>query len=223
MTPDQRAKYNRMATENARMAKDQAATETRIRELAAQVLPQSWLDGDSHGVPSVEDVVERLTEQTDSEKQTRIQYQEIVYGVCNLIDRATGCHATKGNCLTIDKVLDKVRDLTTDLMVSAHQHEEDLKALECVGLAQDSDLWAALKEQRDKAIERASDLEKQLAASARWHRRPTVPGRWVIRWTTDPATNWRVYEIASDEVAKVSTFTHARFFGPIPDAPEDVK
>lgn len=153
-----------------------------------------------------------LKEKLAAEKQSRIKYQDIVYGVCNAIDRATGRHTTKGNGLTVDKVLEAVSELTTALMVADHQHEEDVKALECVGLAQDSDLWASLKQQRDDAI-------AKLSAAPAWHRRPTCPGRWLC------VGGWKRQFVAifDDDDVKETEFWNKLFYGPIPDPPEEVE
>lgn len=52
----------------------------------------------------------KLEEALRREKELRISYQSIVYDICNILDARAGRHATKGTCITIDKVVEDLRD-----------------------------------------------------------------------------------------------------------------
>ncbi len=42
---------------------DWAETDTNVRDIAGCVLDKKWLEGDSYGVPGIEDIVKRLVEE----------------------------------------------------------------------------------------------------------------------------------------------------------------
>lgn len=46
-----------------------------------------------------------------NERKLRIAYQDIVYRICNIVDKALGQHATKGNGVTIDTVAPALESL----------------------------------------------------------------------------------------------------------------
>lgn len=72
---DLEAETNKMRYAIDSMRKDEANTDTAIRDAARKVLPAFDVDGDSYGVPSIEDIVESLVAEiarlrlTDAERE----------------------------------------------------------------------------------------------------------------------------------------------------------
>lgn len=62
-------------------------------------------------IPMLLSEIDRLTERLETEKDTRIKYQEIVYKICNLMDT----RKTPSPDCTIDAVVDRVKNLTARL------------------------------------------------------------------------------------------------------------
>ncbi len=65
--------------------------------------------------------VTQLEAERENEKEIRIRYQEIVYEVCRVIDKATG-RTRAGTRLTIHEVVDAVKELAA----LSEQEEKDV-------------------------------------------------------------------------------------------------
>jgi len=47
----------------------------------------------------------------DKEKEIRIKYQDIIYQICNMIDRIKGSNITKGTGVTVDELIPELKAL----------------------------------------------------------------------------------------------------------------
>lgn len=53
------------------------------------------------------DEVRKLKKEIKNEKEIRIRYQNIVYKICNIVDKRKG----KGSMVTVDQVVDEAKRL----------------------------------------------------------------------------------------------------------------
>ena len=77
--------------------KDDCETDTNVRNLARPILGDFKVDGDSYGVPGLEDITEELIKQLAAERETSVQLRELLDSEMKRMEKALTAERQESN------------------------------------------------------------------------------------------------------------------------------